>query len=654
MKVVLPDSSELELSDGATGLDAARAIGPKLAEQAILLRSNGNVQDLRLPLADGQQIQILTTRDTDDPDALYVLRHSAAHLLAEAVRRLYPGTKIAIGPPIENGFYYDFEFPEPIGEDALGRIEEEIRKELAEGRSWERREVSAEEAKRFFADQGEDYKVELVDTADGPITFYTQGDFTDLCRGPHLQDSSPIKALRLTALAGAYWRGDEKNTQLTRIYGTAFFSQDDLDAHLERVDEARRRDHRRLGVQLDLFHLAENAPGMPFWHPHGMVIWNTLEDLRRRENARRGYLEVKTPLLYDIQTYITSGHYENYEENMFFVQGHEDEKPLALKPMNCPGHMLLFGSRLRSYRDLPLRYAESSTLHRDERGGTLHGLLRVKHITQDDAHVFVTEEQIQPEIDAMIEFASDLYGLFGVAPRAELSTRPQKRLGTDEQWDRAEAALEQALKRHELEYVISPGEGTFYGPKIDLHMTDALGRSWQMGTIQLDYQMPMRFGLTYMGADNEEHHPVVIHRALLGSLERFIGILVEHYGGAFPVWLAPVQVRVVPVGESHRESARAVVEALRAAGIRADLDERDETVGKRIRDTEVQKIPYVVVYGDRESHESLAVRERGGAQSTKSLDQLRGELLATLSSWQAGADRSSPPEHSSGEVQPTG
>jgi threonyl-tRNA synthetase len=654
MKVVLPDSSELELPAGATGLDAARAIGPKLAEQAILLRSNGRVQDLRLPLEEGQQIQILTTRDTHDPDALYVLRHSAAHLLAEAVLRLYPGTKVAIGPPIENGFYYDFEFPEPIGEDALERIEEEIRKELAEGRRWARREVSAEEAKRFFAQQGEEYKVELVDTAEGQISFYTQGDFTDLCRGPHLQDSGPIKAIKLTGLAGAYWRGDEKNTQLTRIYGTAFFNQADLDAYLEQVQEARRRDHRRLGVQLDLFHLAENAPGMPFWHPHGMVIWNTLEDLRRRENAKRGYLEVKTPLLYDIQTYITSGHYENYEENMFFVQGHEDEKPLALKPMNCPGHMLLFGSRLRSYRDLPLRYAESSTLHRDERGGTLHGLLRVKHITQDDAHVFVTEDQIQPEIDAMIAFASDLYAMFGVTPRAELSTRPEKRLGTDEQWDRAEAALEQALKRHELEHVISPGEGTFYGPKIDLHMTDALGRSWQMGTIQLDYQMPMRFGLTYMGADNEEHHPVVIHRALLGSLERFIGILVEHYGGAFPVWLAPVQVRLVPVGEAHRDGARAVVEELRAAGIRAELDERDETVGKRIRDAEVQKVPYVVVYGDRESRESLAVRERGGAQSTRSLDELRDELLATLSAWQAGADRSSPPEHSSGEVQPTG
>jgi threonyl-tRNA synthetase len=628
MRVILPDSSELELPEGATGLDAAAAIGPKLAEQAVLVRSNGRVQDLRLPLAEGQPIQILTTRDTHDPDALAVLRHSTAHLLAEAVRRLYPGVKIAIGPPIENGFYYDFEFPEPIGEEALERIEEEMRRELSEGRAWKREEVGRDEARKRFEAEHEDYKVELVDTAEEPISFYTQGDFTDLCRGPHLQDSSPIKAVKLTGLAGAYWRGNEHNKQLTRIYGTAFYTEDDLQEYLERLEEARRRDHRRLGRQLDLFHLQEASPGSPFWHPKGMVIWNALEDLRRRENAKRGYLEVKTPLLYDIDTYITSGHYENYRDNMFFVQQHEHENPLALKPMNCPGHMLLFGSRLRSYRDLPVRYAESSTLHRDERGGTLHGLLRVKHITQDDAHVFVTEQQIQEEIDAMIEFARDLYGLFELAPRAELSTRPDHRLGTDEQWDHAEAALEQALRRHEMEYVVSPGEGTFYGPKIDLHMTDALGRSWQMGTIQLDYQMPMRFGLTYMGADNHEHNPVVIHRALLGSLERFIGILTEHYGGAFPLWLAPVQIRILPVGESHREHARAVAEKL--SEFRVEVDDRDETVGKRIRDAEVEKIPYVVVYGDRESEGSLAVRERGGEQSTKSLDELVRELTANV------------------------
>jgi threonyl-tRNA synthetase len=364
------------------------------------------------------------------------------------------------------------------------------------------------------------------------------------------------------------------------------------------------------------------------------VIWNSLEDLRRRENRRRGYSEVKTPLLYDIQTYVTSGHYENYEENMFFVRPHEGEEPLALKPMNCPGHMLLFGSELRSYRDLPIRYAESSTLHRDERGGTLHGLLRVKHITQDDAHVFVTEDQIQDEIDQMIAFARYLYDRFGVVPRAELSTRPEKRLGTDEEWDVAEGALEEALRRNDLEYMVSPGEGTFYAPKIDLHMTDVLGRSWQMGTIQVDYHMPRQFGLTYMGADNREHSPVVIHRALLGSLERFIGILIEHYGGGFPFWLSPVQARVIPVGEGHRGPASALREKLTAEGFRADVDERDETLGTRIRDAELEKVPFVVVYGDRESDDALAVRERGGGQSTRSLD----ELLETFRRLAAEAD----------------
>jgi len=629
MKVVLPDSSELELPDGATGLDAAAAIGPKLAEQAVLLRSDGHVQDLRLPLQDGQKIQILTTRDKNDPDALYVLRHSTAHLLAEAVRRLYPGVKIAIGPPIENGFYYDFEFPEPIGEEALERIENEMREEISEGREWSREGVSREEARRRFEAEDEPYKLELVDTADGDISFYTQGDFTDLCRGPHLQNAKPIKALKLTGLAGAYWRGDERNKQLTRIYGTAFFDQADLDTYLEQLEQARERDHRRLGPQLDLFHLSDHSPGSPFWHPKGMVIWNALEALRQRENSKRGYLEVKTPLLYDVETYVTSGHYDNYADNMFFVEEHEGEKRMALKPMNCPGHMLLFGSQLRSYRDLPMRFAEASTLHRDEPSGTLHGLLRVKHITQDDAHMFVTPEQIEDEIFGCLDFASYLYDLFGMEARFELSTRPEKKLGTDEEWDFTETALKNALDRRRIEYQVNEGDGAFYGPKIDLHMTDVLGRSWQMGTIQLDSQMPARFGLRYMGADNREHTPYVIHRALLGSLERFIGILVEHYGGEFPFWLSPVQVRVVPVGEDHRGDARSLASRLREAGYRAEVDERDDTVSKRIRDAELERVPYTIVYGDKESDESLAIRERHGVQSTKSLLDLLGDL-ATL------------------------
>ena len=528
MEVVLPDGKKLELPDGATGLDAARAIGPKLAEQAVVVRSNGDLRDLRAPLEDGQQIQILTTRDKHDPDALYVLRHSTAHLLAEAVRRLYPGVKIAIGPPIENGFYYDFEFPEPIHEADLEKIEAELYEELKEGRSWSREEISRDEAKKRFEAEGEPYKVELVDTAEGDISLYTQGEFTDLCRGPHLQDSSPIKAVKLTGLAGAYWRGDEKNTQLTRIYGTAFYDKGDLEAHLAALEEARKRDHRVLGRQLDLFHLSEHSPGSPFWHPKGMVIWNQLEDIRRTENRKRGYVEVKTPLLYDIDTYVTSGHYENYRENMFFVTSH-DENRFALKPMNCPGHMLLFGSRMRSYRELPIRFAESSTLHRDELGGTLHGLLRVKHITQDDAHIFCAPEQIEGEIFACLDFATYLYDLFGMTARAELSTRPDQKLGTDEEWDFTEGALRAALERRGLDYDLNEGDGAFYGPKIDLHMTDVLGRSWQMATIQLDSQMPKQFGLTYVGADNTEHTPYVVHRALLGALERFIGILIEHF-----------------------------------------------------------------------------------------------------------------------------
>jgi threonyl-tRNA synthetase len=626
MKVVLPDRSELELPEGATGLDAAAAIGPRLAREAVLLRSNGQVQDLRLPLNEGQEIQILTTRDGDeDPDALSVLRHSSAHLLAEAVRRLYPGVKVAIGPSIENGFYYDFEFPEPIGEEDLGRIEEEIRRELAEGRAWERREVSADEARRYFEAQGEPYKVDLVDTAEGPISFYTQGEFTDLCRGPHLQDSRPIKAIKLTGLSGAYWRGDEKNPQLTRIYGTAFYSQDALERHLERIEEAKKRDHRKLGPQLDLFHFSERSPGSPLWHPKGMVIFNELEAVRRRENAKRGYEEVRTPLLYDSETWWTSGHFPKYEDLMFKteVEGRE----WAMKAMNCPGHMLLFGSRPRSYKELPLRFAEPAPLHRNELSGTLHGLLRVRMVTQDDAHIFCTEEQIQDEIAGVVDYARYLYDLFEMSASAELSTRPDNRLGTDEQWDRNEAALEAALKLNDIPYAIAPGEGAFYGPKIDLHMEDALGRKWQMGTIQLDSQMPSRFDLTYVGPDNTEHPLYVVHRALYGSFERFIGILIEHYGGAFPFWLAPVQLRILPVGEDHVDAANALRERL--SDYRIEVDASNETLGKRIRNAEVEKIPYVIVYGDRESEDALAVRTRGGGQETLALAELN-ERLAKL------------------------
>ena len=631
MKVVLPDASELELPDGASGLDAARAIGPKLAEQAVLLRVDGSTRDLRLPLADGERIQILTTRDTEDEDALAVLRHSTAHLLAEAAIRLHPGVKIAIGPPIADGFYYDFEFPEPISETDLEAIEAEMRREIAEGRAWERQEIPREEAVARFEQEGEPYKVELAREAEGPISLYTQGDFTDLCRGPHLQDASPIRALKLTGLAGAYWRGDERNTQLTRIYGTAFYTQADLEAHLERLEQARTRDHRRLGRDLDLFHFDEHSPGSPLWHPKGMVIYNVLEGIRRRENARRGYLEVKTPLIYDKALWVTSGHWEKFRENMFLIPGDVEDQTYGIKPMNCPGHMLLFGSELRSYRDLPIRYAEAAPLHRNEPTGTLHGLTRVRYVTQDDAHIFCTREQITEELDGCLEYLRYLYALVGMEPHAELSTRPENKLGTDEEWDFAEAELLAALERFRIPYVVGAGEGSFYGPKIDVHLTDVLGRGWQMGTIQLDQQMPARFGLTYMGPDNHEHGVYVIHRALFGSFERFIGILVEHYGGAFPFWLAPVQARIVPVGEGHREAAAELRARLEQEGFRVEVDERDDTLGKRIREAELQKVPFVIVYGDREAEaarawrelgKQLAMRERGGEQSTVSFDEL--------------------------------
>jgi threonyl-tRNA synthetase len=627
MKVILPDGSELELADGASGLDAARAIGPKLAQQAVLVRANGQVQDLRLPLPGGARIQILTTRDRHDPDALFVLRHSAAHLLAEAARRLYPGTKVAIGPPIENGFYYDFEFPEPIGEEALERLEEEIRREVAEGRVFERWEVDRDEARRVFEAEGEPYKVELVDTADGAISFYRQGDFTDLCRGPHLQNAEPIKAVKLLSLAGAYWRGDERNPQLTRVYGTAFFDPKDLEEHLHRLEEAKRRDHRRLGKQLDLFDFSELAPGMPFWRPRGMVVWNVLEDLRRRENARRGYSEIRTPQLYDSDLWRTSGHWQKFREGMFTLE--IEGRDFGLKPMNCPGHCLLYSLGPHSYRDLPLRLAEAGNLHRNELSGVLHGLLRVRHFVQDDAHIFCTDEQVHDELVGCLEYAFHLYDLLGISMRCELSTRPENRLGTDDEWDRAEAALDAALAACGLEATVSEGEGSFYGPKIDLHMTDSLGRSWQLGTVQLDYQMPKRFGLTYAGADNAEHTPAMIHRALLGSFERFIGVYLEHTGGELPTWLAPVQARVVPVADEYAIPAADVAGELAAAGIRADVDSSPETLGKRIRNAELERVPYVVVVGAKEVEQgTLALRVRGQRENVvrereAALDEIR-------------------------------
>ncbi|MGI9097876.1 MAG: threonine--tRNA ligase [Solirubrobacteraceae bacterium] len=612
MNVTLPDGSELQLADGASGADAAAAIGAGLARAALAVRQNGEVRDLARPLKAGAPLEILTPKSDG---ALDVIRHDAAHVLAAAVMELYPGVKISIGPPIASGFYYDFEFPEgvTVSDADFERIEARMREHIAADEEFVREDVSVEEALERFRAEGQDYKVELIedlvdDQGIDTVSLYTNGPFTDLCRGPHAPSTKRIKAFRLQSVAGAYWRGDASRQQLTRIYGTAFFSKEDLAAHLEQLEQARARDHRKLGKELDLFMFSELSPGSPFWQPAGMAIWNALSDLWRTENARRGYREVRTPILYDVELFKQSGHWDTYRENMYFTD--VEDRPMGLKPMNCPAHIQLFKDDRRSYRDLPIRYSEAGLVHRHEPSGTLHGLMRVRHITQDDAHIFCTEEQIRDEVIDALDFGFFLYDLFGFEPRLELSTRPEKRIGSDEMWDRAEAVLQDALDARGLSYEINEGDGAFYGPKIDLHMTDSIGRSWQLGTVQLDYSMPERFDLVYTGADDVEHRPVMIHRALLGSFERFIGILVEHYGGEFPLWLAPVQAVVLPIADRHAEAAAGVLAALSDAGLRAELDERTESVGRKIRDAELRKIPYMLVVGDREAEAgTVAVRE---------------------------------------------
>jgi len=627
MRISLPDGNELDLEDGATGLDAAAAIGPRLARSAVAVEVGGAVRDLRLPLHDGEAIRVLTDRD---PEALAVLRHSTAHVMAEAVTHLWPGAKIAIGPAIADGFYYDFEFPEPISADDLGQIEDEMRAILRTEHPFVRTDdVAKRRLLERYASEQQPYKLELVqDLPDGDISLYTQDGFEDLCRGPHLQTTKPIKAFKLLSTAGAYWRGDSRNPMLTRIYGTAFFNQADLEAHLHRLEEARRRDHRRLGRDLDLFHTSEVSPGAPFWHPRGMVVWNELSSLWRQLNGERGYREVRTPILYSIELWQRSGHWEKYRENMFTT--YKDERLLGLKPMNCPGHVEIFAADRRSYRDLPLRLAEQGLVHRDEPSGALHGLMRVIHITQDDAHIFCTADQVEDEVIGCLELARTIYDIFGLPMRLELSTRPENRIGDDALWDAAEGALTRALDRAAAEYELNPGDGAFYGPKIDLHMTDSIGRSWQMGTIQLDYQMPERFEISYTGEDNAEHRPAMVHRALFGSFERFIGILIEHFAGAFPLWLAPLQVSVLPVADRHNEHAERVVGELAAAGLRAEADLRSESVGRKIADAEHLRVPYILVVGDREAESGqVSVRRRGaGNLGARPLAELRDELVA--------------------------
>ena len=618
MRVTLPDGNELELPDGATGADAARAIGEGLARAALAVRIDGEVRDLAAPLADGDPIEIVTARSEEDGiGPLWLVRHDAAHVLATAVMELFPGVKISIGPPIRDGFYYDFDFPDGVtlSDADFERIEQRMREHIEADEPFEREDVPVDEALARFRAEGQDYKVELIedlvrDEGVDTVSLYRNGPFTDLCRGPHGPSTKRIKAFKLTSVAGAYWRGDANRQMLQRVYGTAFLSKEDLDEHVERLEQARQRDHRKLGRELGLFLLSELSPGSPFWLPAGAHVWNELTALWRHENVARGYTEVRTPILYDVDLWKQSGHWDKFRDNMYFTE--VEERPMGLKPMNCPAHVQIFKSERRSYRDLPIRYAEQGLVHRHEPSGTLHGLLRVRHITQDDAHIFCTDEQVQEEVIRCLDFGYFIYDIFGFVPEPRLSTRPDNRLGSDEVWDRAEAALVGALDAKGIEYDVDPGEGTFYGPKIDLHMTDSIGRTWQLGTVQLDYSMPERFELGYTGADNEDHRPVMIHRALMGSFERFIGILIEHYAGEFPLWLAPVQAVLLPIADRHAGYARRVAGELRAAGLRVELDDRGESIGRKIREAEVRKVPYMLVVGDRESDSGeVAVRRHG-------------------------------------------
>jgi threonyl-tRNA synthetase len=642
----LPNGETLSLPEGATGRDAAAAIGPGLARAALAIRVGGELRDLARPLpappnGEAPPIEIITERS--GADALALIRHDAAHVLAAAMLELYPGVKISIGPAIENGFYYDFDFPEGVvvNDDDFPRIEAEMRRHIAADEQFVRADVSVDEALERFRAEDQPYKVELIEdlvaNADPAhpvqtVSLYTNGPFTDLCRGPHAPTTKRIKAFKLQSVAGSYWRGDAQRQMLTRVYGTAFFSDKDLQEYLEMLERARANDHRRLGSQLGLFGFNETAPGAAFWFPAGTEVFNSLVALSREMGRERGYEEVKTPQIFDRSLWQTSGHWDKYGGNMFVTE--YEDRHMAVKPMNCPGHCQLYLMRPHSYRDLPVRYWEPGLLHRREPSGTLHGLLRVRHFAQDDSHIFCAEDQIQQEVAGVLEFAFATYRIFGIDAHLELSTRPEQRIGSDELWDHSEAALRQALDEHGLEYSVNEGDGAFYGPKIDMHMTDSLGRSWQLGTCQLDYNFPERFDLTYTGADNAEHRPVMIHRALMGSYERFIGILLEHFAGELPVWLAPVQAIVLPIADRHLDHARSVLERLAAAGLRAEVDDRTESVGRKIRDAELRKIPYMLVVGDREAEgDEVSVRRHGagdaGTETVSALVERLGDEVRT-------------------------
>ncbi|HHY41483.1 MAG TPA: threonine--tRNA ligase [Thermoanaerobacterales bacterium] len=630
VQVTLKDGIKKTYPKGISLFEIAEDISKKLGKEALAAKVDGVVKDLSYKVQDDCQVEILTF---DDEEGRKVFWHSSSHVMAQAVKRLFPEVKLAIGPAIDEGFYYDFDREESFSPSDLEKIEQEMAKIVAEDYAFYREDISRQEALNHLKNQNEPYKVELVEELpeEANISFYKQGEFTDLCAGPHIPSTGKIKAFKLTSLAGAYWRGDERNKMLQRIYGISFPKKSMLEEYLARIEEAKKRDHRKLGKELDLFSIHEEGPGFPFFHPKGMVIWNILTDFWRREHQKRGYQEIKTPIILNEQLWRRSGHWDHYKENMYFTK--IDELDYAVKPMNCPGGILMYKTASHSYRDLPIRLGELGLVHRHEKSGVLHGLMRVRCFTQDDAHIFMMPSQIEEEIIGVIDLIDYVYKIFGFEYHVELSTRPEDSMGSDELWEQATNALQKALEKKGMPYKINEGDGAFYGPKIDFHLKDSIGRTWQCGTIQLDFQMPERFDLTYIGPDGEKHRPVMIHRVIFGSIERFIGILIEHFAGAFPVWLAPVQARILPISEKHMDYARKVKHCLEEAGIRVELDERNEKIGYKIREAQMQKVPYMLIVGDKEAEEntvSVRVREKGDI-GQKSIESFIDEVKSLTS-----------------------
>ncbi|HAP21214.1 MAG TPA: threonine--tRNA ligase [Lachnospiraceae bacterium] len=629
MKVTLKDGSVKEYAQPMSVIDIARDISEGLARAACAGELNGETVDLRTVIDNDCELNILTF---DSVGGAAAFRHTTSHIMAQALKRLYPDVKLAIGPSIADGFYYDVDSETPLTADDLTKIEAEMKKVVKEALPITRFTKSRQDAIEYFKEKDEPYKVELIEDLpeDAEISFYQQGEFVDLCAGPHLMTTKPVKAFKLTSLAGAYWRGSEKNKMLTRIYGTAFTKKADLEEHLARIEEAKKRDHRKLGKELGLFMIREEGPGFPFFLPKGMVLKNTLLDYWRDLHRKNGYVEVSTPIILSRHLWENSGHWDHYKDNMYTTV--IDDADFAVKPMNCPGGMLVYKSEPHSYKDLPLRVGELGLVHRHEKSGQLHGLMRVRCFTQDDAHIFMTQDQIRQEIKGVAKLIDEVYNLFGFKYHVELSTRPEDSMGSDEDWEIATDGLRGALEDLGLDYVVNEGDGAFYGPKIDFHLEDSIGRTWQCGTIQLDMQMPQRFDLEYTGADGEKHRPVMIHRVAFGSVERFIGILIEHFAGAFPTWLSPVQVKVLPISDKYMEYANTVLAQLNDAGIRAEIDTRAEKIGYKIREARLQKIPYMLVVGAKEEEEKVvSVRSRfKGDEGQKDLQAFIADILEEI------------------------